>query len=743
MAAFIVISADNRLHYIVDGIEKCRPLNPCVSAEISTGKIKKTESGYTYEYTIHGEGNKAEGVKSFSNLLSNQLAAFRLAYAIPENQLVNIFFLENPLTEADLDESESWINEFNEVYRAGNDTDFCLFRVVFTYDHNNPCDISTKNNQQVLKRLLNSHKEAVSCNIGDGVKSAFERYIFYIDNQKSDSAALCLCKDEHDLKMPRFLIDFMMLVSDEHNRYNIINAINPVTVTTHCFSVGFAESMYYYPDVERYFSSADIRDLNWAMLSSTDDRPTESDKNIMDIEKFPFGLRERKNRLNELYQDIPFSEDITHYENTADYKVYKYISQLKDLLQKERQQEYEDFMNSEEVVCLKKSIECLNDKIDNAKPVEDESTEDYENRIKQLTKKRQEKETEYNKIISNFEPICPEYTNRDEIFLDLSVADEDDIVTVDTKKKQYIDLVEFAKSRQFLDFVKKEILAKTKPQEDCQQKEIITNNTEQKLGCLSFLFFWKKNNKGTSLQGNSADSPIQVQNEPSPQDIIKGINEQLILKKTFRQFIEDVESIESDYKAGQKECEDFKLTEHENHYFPIINLGKLRKEQQRSSNERRDSCITEWRAQSKPTKSSLFDLIRKRTSDYTSKSFPYVKWDHPYSFVQDITADGNLAVICNQLQRRSAPVVNYNLTTDLKGDTITRILFSDRPKFSSEILDIRNKLQNGLSIAGVESTHIASKICMLQFLPMDDDILENLVDLQDSEIDIMSTSIVK
>lgn len=162
MAAFIVISAENRLHYIVDGIEKSRPLNPGISAEISTGKILKADDGgYIYEYTIHGESTKSEKEKSLSSILSNQLAAFRLAYTIPENQLVNIFFLENPLTEKDLDESESWIDEFNKVYKAGtgNDTDFCVFRVVFTYDHNCPCDISSKVDRKVLKRLIDSHKK--------------------------------------------------------------------------------------------------------------------------------------------------------------------------------------------------------------------------------------------------------------------------------------------------------------------------------------------------------------------------------------------------------------------------------------------------------------------------------------------------------------------------------------------------------------------------------------------------------
>lgn len=249
------------------------------------------------------------------------------------------------------------------------------------------------------------------------------------------------------------------------------------------------------------------------------------------------------------------------------------------------------------------------------------------------------------------------------------------------------------------------------------------------------MFFWKKH-KNSRLQKGPSDSDIHKKDELSPIELIKGIKEQLDLKKTFRQFVKEIDVIESDYIATQKECDEFKLTEHENHYFPIIDLGELRKEQQRISDERRESCIQEWRAQSIPTMSSLFDLVTKRTSEYTLKSFPYVIWTQPYSFVRDITLDGNLIDICNQLQRRAAPIVNYNLTTPLKHDKITRILFSDRPNFNEEILHIRNKLQNGQSISGVESTHIASKVCMLQFLPLDDDILDNLVDLQDPEIDI-------
>ena len=83
--------------------------------------------------------------------------------------------------------------------------------------------------------------------------SSYPSYLFYIDNQKSDSAALCLQKEEHDFKMPRILIDFMMLVSNTYDSYQVLNAISGSLRNIRCFSVGFGESMYYYPDVERYY----------------------------------------------------------------------------------------------------------------------------------------------------------------------------------------------------------------------------------------------------------------------------------------------------------------------------------------------------------------------------------------------------------------------------------------------------------------------------------------------------------
>ncbi len=127
MAAFIVISSNNRLHYIVDGIEKCRPLNPSISVGISTGKIIKTDDrNFTYKYTAQEDtGNEKS---KFKDLVSNQLAALRVQHNVQKNDVVNIGFLENPMTQEEYNEDEEWINEFNEIYSRskGNDIEFCL-----------------------------------------------------------------------------------------------------------------------------------------------------------------------------------------------------------------------------------------------------------------------------------------------------------------------------------------------------------------------------------------------------------------------------------------------------------------------------------------------------------------------------------------------------------------------------------------------------------------------------------------
>ena len=752
MAAFIVISAYNRLHYLVDGIEKCRPLNPDVTAEISTGKISKTENGYVYNYTIHGEGSSDDKAKPFSELLSNQLAAFRLAFAIPHDELVNIFFLENPLTEEELEESESWLEDFEKVYNAGlgHDTNFCLFRILFTYNHKKPTDVNAQIDINALQRILDNHKTAITFNPEASSEPSFERYLFYIDNQKSDAAALCLRKDEHDLKMPRILIDFMMLVSNSFDKYNVIAAINPALVTTRCFSVGYAESMYYYPDVERYYIHADNRDIHYKILTSDDEKSEEDGARSMDIEKYPFGLRSRLNRLAVIYEDVPFNDNIKNHSTSADYKIDKCIVELRDLLVNEREKEIEDFMNSSEVISRKKKIENLEDQINSAKQTEEETVEDFDIRIQQLCASKDKTTEELEQLIQNFEPECPEYISRSDVYTELCVADDEDRENLlNSRSAHYRRLVNFAKSRKFYMFVTatcvdetEEIVSATNGNTS-KQKE--NEDLSKNPGCLpSWLLFWRKNktnNETAEIDKSNVSGEI-----PEPEDIkhsstdhITCIKEQLDLKSKFVSFKNTVSVIEQVFKDEKEYCDEFKLTTHTNHYFPLINLPELAKKHAETSETRIQESINSWRLEAEPLKSDLLNIIKKAAATHTKKYYPFIDWDHPFSFIHEVS-ESKLPTICNQLQKRAAPIVNYNLTSETKENKVIRYFFSDRPQFKEEVDAVRSKLDNGNEVIATKSTHIVSKICMFQFLPMDESVLDNLVDLRvrdDDDIDLV------
>ncbi|MCM1254688.1 MAG: hypothetical protein NC221_01020 [Duncaniella sp.] len=738
MAAFIVISSDNRLHYLVDGIEKCRPLNPDVITEISTGKITKSDTGYVYEYSIQGEGIRGDGAKSFSDLLSNQLASFRLAYSIPNDELVNIFFLENPLTIKDVEESEAWLQDLDRLFNRGrgHDTGFCIYRIIFTYDPESPNDITNKIDPISLKQLLYSHKAAAACSLGEAVEPTYERYLFYIDNQKSDSAALCLRKDEHDLKMPRILIDFMMLVSSSSDRYNIVAAINPAHVNSRCFSVGYAESMYYYPDVERYYIHADNRDINHRFLFSDDEMLNDVGYTTMDVEKYPFGLRKRKERLGVIYENIPFSDNINEHPNSADFKINNCIVSLKEYFKQEREKEFEDFMNSPAITGRKEIIENYEKEISLCQPKEDETSDEFKERIKRLFSDKESISQELDLQIRNFEPDCPAYIDREEIYNELCVTEEDDKETAcDSLSTRYNRLVSFARSKKFMDYIKA-------IDNSSSISEIRSNNTNgetknheegsvENLGCLfSWLKFWKyKHIDNDEFQNNenaTQDRSVNIIN------YITIINQQIRLKKRFFSFKEDISSLEQKYDEEKNYCDNFKLTLHTNHFFPLININELKSKHDETSSSRIQESINSCNRNKSSFMSDLLQIVSDRASKYTKLHYLFIDWKNPCSFVQTIS-DINFPIICNELQKRAAPLANYNLTSEVNENKVIRCFFSDRPNFKDEFESVRAKIQNGNEISATESTHIASKICMFQFLPMDNEIIQNLVDLQEPD----------
>lgn len=732
MAKFIVISADNRLHYLVDGIEKCLPLNPNVSTGISTGKIIKSDTGYSYKYTIPGRGTTDGAARHFSDLLANQLAAFRLAYCIPNDQLVNIFLLENPLKESDLSASELWIEEFDKVFHdgLGLGTSFCLYRLIFTYSHDTPNDVANQINRDTLKELLDNHIKITH----DNTKDTFDRYIFYIDNQKSDDAGMCLDKEDHDLKMPRFLADFMMLASNNDDRSKVVSAINPATGNTRIFSVGFAESMYYYPDVERYYKHADNRDLHRKFLLDEDETHGDTKKEAMDAEKHPFGLRKRNQVLAKYYEDVPLDEDLNNYPESSDKKINDCLVALKDILTQERDKEQENFNNSPDVVTLENAISECEEKISSAKSEAGETKEDFEERIAKLHSEKEQKTNELNVLKDSFEPECPLYVDRGMIYTDLCVTqNNNEPEKIAEYSARYNKLVDFVtKSEKFLVFAKSTAPAVTALPSDEPEKSKDSNP-----GCLTLVVSGFKRLLGLDTKPSQGGDENDSNNgstavKTPPTDYITQITEQLKLKSAYVTFKNYVDAIEKIYASEKEECDNFKLTIHTNHYCTLIDLGKLKEAQSETSSERLEKIILDWRDEAKPTKSGLVSLTQIESAKYTKKEFPFIDWVKPFSFVKDISNDDRMAKICDTLQKMAAPFVNYNLPDTKYGETkMNRLIFSDRPNFAEEFQKIRTKVDKGTEMLASTSVHVASKICMMEILPLDEKILSNLADLQE------------
>ena len=108
-SAFIVISASEKLNWIVDDIGRCRPQNPSVVSHIGTGKIEKKENGIYYVHNDHTEQVQKEEGHDLQDLIANQFAHFRHDAELKDNLLV--FILDNPIDE------ESFVYS-SEIYQT-------------------------------------------------------------------------------------------------------------------------------------------------------------------------------------------------------------------------------------------------------------------------------------------------------------------------------------------------------------------------------------------------------------------------------------------------------------------------------------------------------------------------------------------------------------------------------------------------------------------------------------------------
>ena len=730
MAAFIVISADNRLHHLVDGITSCRPLNSDVEVKLSTGLIIDDNGSLTYKYTIPGGDASNGDKKDFSTLFANQLAQFRLQCHIANNGIVNIFLLENPLTAHDFEQGQWWQDEIQRVYDEGHDKSFRLIRVLFSYDVLNPAD--------VVEQVPVNHLRHV---LSDGMKSdtSFESYVFYVDNQKCDAAAMSVDKDDHDLKMPRMLCDFMMLASNSIDSYGVLQAIHNVGTVNRAFSVGYAESMYYYDDVKRYFILADMRDLHYRMLHNEDETTSDmKDKDRMLVERHPFGLFKRRQMLMPKYSSVPFTEDINEFATSAEKQIDESILYFRDLVLSEREYERQEFQKTDPVSGLISEKDNLVAEYQSLKDLpEEEKDSSYAEKLKYLEREIEKVGNQIAELIESFEPDCPEFICRDDIYArSLSFDDEEEKAKyISEAGNHYNRLVDFVRSNTFSNYIKtvvqKEQNTGTGGQEPVQEKNV---DYEKREGCLGKLLsiFGKKRTKENILNreehstGQNSGSKVIIDEAINHQ---KSISKLLQLKKQFQTFCSEVDSLEHLVDDEDVKIRGYKLTDHTSHYFHLINLHNLRSFQKDKSKERLDQIIEDWRnevAPEKQTRTSIEHKTEDSSKTYAAK-FQYVNWEDPFVFVNRPNSN-ELSQIVNELNKMSAPCAHYYNVTALAENIITKNIYSDISNISALFSSVKNKINDSDCIGAITSRHIASKICFMQFLPMDEDVIAHLTD---------------
>lgn len=717
MSAFIVISVKDSLNWIVDGIKECRPHNPEVATYISIGKIKKDGGDkYLYEYTAfskHAGDSDTDNTLSRTiesdiprNLFSNQIAQF-LHICENEGEQINLFLIDNPITDADFEQSSWIVDEIKAVYESHKATNFQLVRVLFTYELDKPTDVNKQASKMILKQLT-------KINLDDS--DDFLTRILYIDNQNRSGAAMCLNKEEHDIMIPRMLCDLMMLMSNKDDSYNVSSAISG---PSRIFAVGYAECMYYHEDIFRYYNLAGRRDLLKFLLE------TINNEESLDYNKYPIGLEDRLSRLAPLYAEVPYTADISTCPQSIDKAIDDVIVSLKDDIINIRQKALTDAAEKDAKDTKSKLIEYLKD--NNLVPA-DISDSELENRYLSIAEDNNVNIDSFTitKALEETRIEFPEYIDRHQIFEEYLVENDDgediDETDLDVNILKYSRLIKFIQTGQFKKYVRAQFGQKEpKP----ILSKIDSEMKPKKLCFLKRLFRRKKDSEFYAESDSTANVVAVTRDWHSVRDTIASISEMCSKRRNYYLLKEKVDSMCCELASLNEDIHNFKLTTHCSSVDNLIDLNKLKEFHQSGRETRIKKIIEQWnlRDEKERTYEVLFEEFKENTK-WEVFGFYYIDWSEPFDFIKNI----ELPKVCEALKRRSQPFVN-TYTLEPNAENLTSFVFyTDNENWYEYFTQKKVMLKDNNKVSCTLSHHICSKICMLQFLQMSHELIDGLVD---------------
>lgn len=717
MSAFIVISVKDSLNWIVDGIKDCRPHNPEVVTYLSTGKIKKEgDDKYLYEYTAFskhtGDGNSdntlSRTVESDipRNLFTNQIAQF-LNVCENEGEQINIFLVDNPITDDDFEQSSWLVDEIRAVYESHKATNFQLVRVLFSYEIDKPTDVNRQASKMILKQLTKINQDD---------SDDFLTRILYIDNQNRSGAAMCLNKQEHDIMIPRMLCDLMMLLSNKDDSYNVSAAISG---QTRMFAVGYSECMYYHDDVFRYYELAGRRDLLKYMLE------TINDEESLDFNRYPVGLENRLMRLDSLYSEVPFKVDISTYPQSIDKAIDDIIVSFRD-----------DIISIRQVALAKATVKDAEEtksklighlKVNDLVP-EDISDEELEERYLSIAEEAQVDIGSFTvtTAVEQAQKEYPEYIDRHQIYEEYLVEDEEgeafEGIDLEANILAYNRLIKFIQTGLFKKHVRAQCEIKDK------EPDFIPVDSEEKAKKPCFLkrlFFRKKVSESTAITGVQEPEAQITRDWHSLRNTISSISEMYSKRRDYYRLKEKVNSMRGEVANLNDEIHNFRLTVHCTSVDNLIDLDKLKEFHQSGRDSRLTKIVEQWNRLDEESKTydAFFEELKEKTK-WEVSDFYYINWSDPFDFIKDI----DLPKVCEALKRRSQPFVNtYTLGANAENLT-SYIFYTDNERWQEDLSQKRVHLKDDNKVLSTFSHHICSKICMFQFLQMSHELIEGLVD---------------
>lgn len=717
MSAFIVISVKDSLNWIVDGIKDCRPHNPEVVTYLSTGKIKKEgEEKYLYEYTAfskHIGDSNADNTLSRTvesdiprNLFSNQIAQF-LYVCENEGEQINIFLIDNPITDEDFEQSSWIVDEIRAVYESHKATNFQLVRVLLSYEIEKPTDVNKQASKMILKQLT-------KINLDDS--DDFLTRILYIDNQNRSGAAMCLNKEEHDIMIPRMLCDLMMLLSNKDDSYNVSAAISG---QTRMFAVGYSECMYYHDDVFRFYDLAGRRDLIRYLLE------TVNDEESLDLNRYPVGLEDRLKRLAPLYTEVPYKVDISTYPQSIDKAIDDIVVFFKDSIINIRQEAFATATEKDASETKAKLIEHL--KLNDLVP-DDVSDDDLEDSYLSIAEEAKVDVDSFTvtKAVEQAQKEYPEYIDRRQIYEEYLVEDEEGEdfkeIDLDASILAYNRLIKFIQTGLFKKYVRAQCETKDKEPDFTP----IDSDIKAKKTCfLKRLFCRKKVSEYRTIASVKDPGEHISRDWHSLRNLIASISEMYSKREDYCRFKEKVNSMREEVESLNDEINNFKLTVHCSSVDNLIDLDKLKEFHQSGRDTRLSKIVEQWNRleENKKTYDALFEELKEKTK-WDVFGFYYINWSEPFDFIKDI----DLSKVCEALKRKSQPFVNtYTLGPNAENLT-SYIFYTDNEHWQEELSQKRVTLKDDNKVSSTFSHHICSKICMFQFLQMSHELIEGLVD---------------